>query len=281
MKKRALSFFLALLLIALLTTAAFADAIIFPDNSWDVDYYVYVTTPDGGLNMREGPGVDYALITTIPDYERLHVLVENSASWGYVQYGYNYGWVYLGQTSSDLFSLGTTSDYYTYVVSPDGHLNMRIGPSSSCDLILGIPTGTQIRITRECSGWGLTGYDNFSGWVYLGETSTAAPTTSPAASPTPSPTDGSGVAAPKPVGSPAPATPAPEAPAVSGRDDTVKETAPASAVKSPFSADSQRSESENPKTSSSISSTTMLVSILGGLIIILAALIIFIVLRHK
>ena len=64
MKKSALSPLLALALAG----AAFADAIVFPDESVNVDYYVYVTTPDGGLNLREGPGVDYSIITTIPDY---------------------------------------------------------------------------------------------------------------------------------------------------------------------------------------------------------------------
>lgn len=273
MKKRVLSFFFAFLLAALLPSAAFADAIVFPDDSWDVDYYVYVTTPDGGLNMREGPGVDYTLIMTIPDYELLHVFVEKSNGWGYVQYGYNYGWVYLGQTSIDLFNLGTAADYYTYVISPDGHLNMRIGPSSDCDLILGIPTGTQIHITREYSGWGLTVYDGSSGWVYLGETSMTAPTEEPVS---PSPT-----ASPRPVETTAPGTSAPETPSVSAEPENDEEKDPSAVIKSPFSGESQKSEDESPKHSSSLSNTTIIVSILGGLIIILAALIIFIVLRHK
>lgn len=275
MKKRFLSLFFAFLLAALLPSAAFADAIVFPDDTWDVDYYVYVTTPDGGLNMREGPGVDYTLITTIPDYELLHVFAEKSNGWGYVQYGYDYGWIYLGQTSIDLFSLGTASDYYTYVISSDGHLNMRTGPSSGCGLILSIPTGTQIHITREYSGWGLTDYDDCSGWVYLGETSTTQPTEEPS-SPSPSPT-----ASPKPVVTAEPVTTAPETPSVSAGPEGDEEQDLSAVIKSPFSGNSQKSENESPKHSSALSNTTILVSILGGLIIILAALIIFIVLRHK
>ncbi len=271
MKNKFFALFFVLLFAALFPSAAFADAIIFPDDSRDVDYYVYVTTPDGGLNLREGPGVDYSIITTIPDYELIHVSVEKSNGWGYVQYGYEYGWVYLGQTSSDLLSLGSATDYYTYVISPDGHLNLRVGPSSSCGLILGIPTGTQIHITRECGGWGLTDYSSSTGWVYLGETSVTPPTEEP--SPTPSPTT-----TPKTVDNVTQSPSAPEPPAAP--EDTGDKD-PTAGVKENVSVEEQDAENESPKHSSPLSNTTVLVAILGGLIIILAALIIFIVLRHK
>lgn len=189
MKHRILTFFFALLLAALLPAAAFADAIVYPDDIWGVDYYVYVATPDGGLNLRSGPGVYYELLTAVPDYVQLHITQESSANWGYTDYMGYYGWVYLGQTTDSLLDFGDACNYTAYVSTPRGYTHLYIGPGESSASPTEIPDGTEITITREYLGWGRTSYDIFTGWIWLEDVTTAPPTSPPAATPTVRPTD--------------------------------------------------------------------------------------------
>ena len=111
MKKKSISnYWFLLVAICILTMCVGKDALAdAADVDWneyvDVDYDVYVTTPDGGLNMRYGPGVEYDVVIEerIPDYTILHIDMETTDTdgeyWGYTQYGDDYGWVYLNQTT--------------------------------------------------------------------------------------------------------------------------------------------------------------------------------------
>ena len=99
MKKTILISAMVFLLILTSTCSVFADAM-----AYDVEpanYYVYVATPDGGLNMRHGPSTDYAKVMEgrIPDGVKLYITMV-SGNWGYTSYdGYN-GWVALKQTAA-------------------------------------------------------------------------------------------------------------------------------------------------------------------------------------
>jgi uncharacterized protein YraI len=80
-------------------SSVFADAVDY--DVQQADFYVYVATPDGGLNMRYGPGAEYDKVTEnrIPDGVRLYITL-TSGHWGYTSYNGNRGWVTLKQTSS-------------------------------------------------------------------------------------------------------------------------------------------------------------------------------------
>lgn len=99
MKKIFLILSLMLILITGSNVTAFADAITY--DMEEAGYYVYVATPDGGLNMRHGPGTDYAKVMDerIPDGVRLYIGY-TSDNWGYTSYNGNDGWVALRQTST-------------------------------------------------------------------------------------------------------------------------------------------------------------------------------------
>ena len=99
MKKTILVLGLVLLIILGNTAVSLADAM-----SFDVEpagYYVYVATPDGGLNMRYGPSVDYAKVMEgrIPDGVKLYI-VSKSGNWGFTSYNGYEGWVALKQTTT-------------------------------------------------------------------------------------------------------------------------------------------------------------------------------------
>lgn len=98
MKKILLILCVAILTICGNIASVFADAAAY--DMEPVDFYVYVATPDGGLNMRHGPGTEYGKVTEskIPDGVQLHITL-TSGHWGYTSYNGNYGWVTLKQTT--------------------------------------------------------------------------------------------------------------------------------------------------------------------------------------
>ncbi len=98
MKKINLILSMALMVLFGNVTSALADAITYDVK--DAGYYVYVATPDGGLNMRYGPGTEYEKVTEnrIPDGVRLYIS-SVSGNWGYTSYNGNEGWVALRQTT--------------------------------------------------------------------------------------------------------------------------------------------------------------------------------------
>lgn len=97
--KKFLTFGIVIMLLFLTIVPAFADAASYPMEP--ADFYVYVATPDGGLNIRSGPDdKTYPTIMdgTIPDGVRLHITY-TSGNWGFTEYNGYYGWVALKQTS--------------------------------------------------------------------------------------------------------------------------------------------------------------------------------------
>ena len=96
--KKFLTFGIVIMLLFLTIVPAFADAASFPMEP--ADFYVYVATPDGGLNLRDGPDVKYAKVMdgTIPDGVRLYIKY-TSGNWGLTEYNGYSGWVALKQTS--------------------------------------------------------------------------------------------------------------------------------------------------------------------------------------
>lgn len=85
--------------------SARADAASYWYEEEAVDYYVEITAPDGGANLRLGPGVEYQILLDglMPNGTVLHVSSESMASngnyWGYTEYNGIYGWVALTQVT--------------------------------------------------------------------------------------------------------------------------------------------------------------------------------------
>lgn len=69
-----------------------------------VNYNVEVKAPDGGVNIRSGPGAAYDKLQSnlIPNGTVLHISetakADNGKEWGYTTYNGLKGWVFLGQT---------------------------------------------------------------------------------------------------------------------------------------------------------------------------------------
>ncbi len=92
--------------VAALPSAARADALIeeFWFTMYDVDYYVVVDAPDGGVNLRYGAGTEYSKVLDgmIPNGTVLHIDAEARANtgkyWGATEYDGWSGFIFLGHT---------------------------------------------------------------------------------------------------------------------------------------------------------------------------------------
>ena len=120
---------LLLTLMMAATVICYGDAAI--EEYWETSQYVdadyYVSAPDGGVNLRQGPGTEYNLVSDslglIPNGTKLHIYnkakADNGKYWGDTSYNGYYGWVFLGQctttppSSAKTDGAGTTSDSST------------------------------------------------------------------------------------------------------------------------------------------------------------------------
>lgn len=105
-KKAVLSGLRAAILTALLLAGAVAAPVFAQEyGAWEADYFVSVSAPDGGVNFRQGPGVEYQKLIDemIPNRTVLHVTAEAQASngnnWGLTEYEGQAGWIALTQVS--------------------------------------------------------------------------------------------------------------------------------------------------------------------------------------
>lgn len=68
------------------------------------NYSVKVSAPDGGLNLRYGPGSKYEIrVSMMPNGTILNVKktakADNGKMWGYTNYNGTYGWIFLNETT--------------------------------------------------------------------------------------------------------------------------------------------------------------------------------------
>ena len=92
-------------LILICPSSVFADAASGGEyNFQPAGYYVIVSAPDGYVNFRYGPGMEYGINT--PIYNGVVLYIEQTAdnyydglTWGQVQYNGEYGWISVNQTS--------------------------------------------------------------------------------------------------------------------------------------------------------------------------------------
>jgi len=184
MKKLIFILTLVLILVSVNIASVFADAAAYDIQK--AGYYVIVATPDGGLNLRHGPGVDYGKVMEgrIPDGVKLYIS-HTSSGWGLTTYNGYEGWVALSQTKTAPSYETIPAGYYVYVATPDGGLNLRQGPGTSYNKAMSdrIPDGVKLYISHTSGNWGLTTYSGYEGWVALSQTTTTPPAPAPVPAP--------------------------------------------------------------------------------------------------
>lgn len=164
--------FLTLLCVLLLcfSGGVFADAAVY---DWDVSrecsYDAYVSTVDGGVNLREEPTVAASILCTIPDFVCLHISRESTDGWGFTSYDGVSGWVALSQLSE---SYPVESVLMNVKVTAADGVNLREGPYTSYDKLLSsaIPRGEVLKVTGVSrNDWGEVTYQGITGWIALSQ----------------------------------------------------------------------------------------------------------------
>ena len=190
--KHFLSFTVAIVILLLMiaaSTAAFADGY----------YCVYSHCGNGkALNVRSGPGKEYATIGRIPYGDPIYVIGETSPGWlqlndvGYVQASLTcrtYPGPYVPPTptptpdpakkKTDLEAVYATAKVVDpYIVTlkatqrSKGVANVRWAPSKTAKLLKSYPAGTQVKVIAELKNWfqvedPLTGAVGFVNTAYV------------------------------------------------------------------------------------------------------------------
>ena len=154
MKKFVLSLASLALLVCVFATAAFAN---------DVTYTV------ADVNLRQGPGTQYPVITVIPSGAAVYMEEPDTGSgWTIVDYGNASGYVatkYLlyGQNIAASASAGSNFTAGNYNVID--YVNLRTGPGMDYPVQIVVPSGASIYIDSVANGWAHTSFANYDGYV--------------------------------------------------------------------------------------------------------------------
>ena len=119
---------------------------------------------DGYLNLRTGPGSDFAILRRM-DHGSLVDILETKGNWSrvYHQLSGAQGWAYrkyLLQTRS--------GGRFMQVFSPgDGYLNLRSGPGSDFAILQRMYNGEQVEIVERKGNWVRVYHQSGAeGWAY-------------------------------------------------------------------------------------------------------------------
>ena len=130
-------------------------------------------TTTANLNVRQGAGVGYPLVTTIPNGTVVKA-TKQSGSWYYVTYNGKSGYVsagYLKQTSTtpsdpapNEGDAGAGNAAVDYIVNTPS-LNVRSSASTSATIIGSVKAGQTLRVVQSSTGWLQIYYGNTVGFV--------------------------------------------------------------------------------------------------------------------
>lgn len=132
----------------------------------------FVTTAN--LNVRQGAGVGFALVTTIPNGTTVQA-TKQSGTWYYVTYNGKSGYVsagYLKQTTTapsapvapNLGDAGAGNSSVDYVVNTPS-LNVRASASTSSAIVGSVKAGQTLRVVQTANGWHQIYIGNTTGFV--------------------------------------------------------------------------------------------------------------------
>ncbi|MFN4213517.1 SH3 domain-containing protein [Exiguobacterium sp.] len=132
----------------------------------------YVTTAN--LNVRQGAGVGFALVTTVPNGTTVTATKQNG-SWVYVTYNGKSGYVstgFLKQTTTtpsapvapNLGDAGAGNTDVDYIVNTPS-LNVRASATTSSSVIGSVTAGQTLRVVQTANGWHQIYIGNTTGFV--------------------------------------------------------------------------------------------------------------------
>ncbi|WP_251130797.1 SH3 domain-containing protein [Exiguobacterium sp. s157] len=162
----------------------------------------YVTTAN--LNVRQGPGIGYALVTSIPNGTTVKA-TKQIGTWVYVTHNGKSGYVstgYLKQTTTapsapvtpNAGDGGAGNEAFDYVVNTPS-LNVRASASTSSAIIGSVKSGQTLRVVQTSNGWHQIYIGNTTGFVAASYVKAVPKGSTVNPTPTPAPSQGAGIAA--------------------------------------------------------------------------------------
>jgi len=121
------------------------------------------------LNLREGPGTNYNVISTLPAGNSYVATDYNSSGWYKLIIpsgtGYSYGWSY-GGTDLSGYLTGNARNPVFKVKSFKGTLNVRSGPTTDSSVITTITSGQEFAVLDSSGHWYKIGIPAINGYTY-------------------------------------------------------------------------------------------------------------------
>lgn len=114
------------------------------------------------LNLREGPGLSYPIITKLKEGDTLSV-IEKEGDWIHVKAGNKEGWVASWLTASKPVTEETSTQ--KLIISQVDHLNIRAEPSLSATVLAQLSSGDEANYIKSQNDWIQIQFGTITGWV--------------------------------------------------------------------------------------------------------------------
>lgn len=143
------------------TFLATATAFVATARAAQADTYVVNSPGDGYLNLRTGPGSNYAIIRPMTHGSTVETL-EWAGNWVRVRHASgDVGWAFAKY-------LGRAVSPYKQVYSPsDGYLNLRTGPGTQYNIIRRMYNWEGVKLLEIKGNWARVRHDSgATGWAH-------------------------------------------------------------------------------------------------------------------
>lgn len=114
------------------------------------------------LNLREGPGLSYPIITTLKEGDSLST-IEKAGDWIHVRAGNHEGWVASWLTKSN--NTSEENEKQKIIISQVDRLNVRSEPSLSSTVLAQLSSGQEATYIKQYDDWIQIQTGNVTGWV--------------------------------------------------------------------------------------------------------------------
>lgn len=129
----------------------------------------YISAGGGNVNMRQGPGTKFKIITVLPHGTQLTIETPDDGSgWAYVKTSDNVGWV---STKYIAMTLETASTQYTSYrgdaveATLNSNSNLRSGPGMSHSVLTVVPKGFTVKVDSYADGWAHVVWGDTEGYI--------------------------------------------------------------------------------------------------------------------
>ena len=147
-------------LAALLVAACFGATVAMAEGSAKV-------TAQSGLNMRQGPGINYNVVTVLNNGATVNVVTPDDGNgWTYVTSGKNAGWVatkYLSGSAATTQAPSWRGSAVNCTVKSDA--NIRRGPGTDFGVLGVVPAGFTVSVDSYQDGWASVTWGDVSGYI--------------------------------------------------------------------------------------------------------------------